>query len=138
MKRNIDEIQKSLKEYFEKHSEIEIAYIFGSVAKRKNHTLSDIDIAIFLDNRQIKSDSYRYGYKAEILADLFKLLNTNKVDLVILNKANPLLRHRVLYFGKLIYSKDEKCRIRFQIDTINKYNDFKQLMRIHSKSGGRK
>lgn len=51
---------------------------------------------------------YRYGYKAEVLSDLIKLLKTNNVDLVILNEADILLRHRVLYFGKLIYSKNEK------------------------------
>ena len=51
---------------------------------------------------------YRYGYKAEVLSDLIKLLKTNNVDLVILNEADILLRHRVSYFSKLIYSKNEK------------------------------
>ena len=75
---------------------------------------------------------YRYGYKAEVLSDLIKSLKTNNVDLVILNEADILLRHRVLYFGKLIYSKNEKKRIEFQVDTINKYNDFKQLIKLRS------
>ena len=131
MRRNIDDIRQILKEYFEGHPEIEVAYIFGSVACGKANVLSDIDIAIILDSQQVNERLYRYGYKAEILTDLIKALKTNNVDLVILDEANSLLKHRVLYFGKLIYSKNEKKRIQFQIDTINELNDFKQLIKSH-------
>lgn len=135
-KKNINEIREILKEYFQRHSEIEVVYIFGSITQGKINVLSDIDIAIILDSQQVDERLYRYGYKAEILTDLIKVLKTNNVDLVILNEANPLLRHRVLYFGRVIHSKNEKKRIQFQIDTINKYNDFKQLIKPHLAAGG--
>ena len=135
---NVDEIRGILKEYFQKHPEIEVAYIFGSIVQGRTSVFSDIDIAIILDNQQVNEKSYRYGYKAEILTDLIKVLKTNNVDLVILNEANSLLRHRVLYFGNLVYSRNEKKRIQFQIDTINKYNDFRQLMKSHLVTGGGK
>ncbi|OQX81997.1 MAG: hypothetical protein B6D56_00995 [Candidatus Omnitrophica bacterium 4484_70.1] len=122
-------IKKSLKEYFQQHPEIEIAYIFGSVVQGRKNLLSDIDVGIILDDSQIKQELYRYGYKAEILADLIKILKTNEVDLVVLNEASPLLKHRVLYWGKLIYCRNERRRIQFQINTINEYNDFKQIRR---------
>jgi len=128
---DIEIIKKSLRKYFQKHPEIEVAYIFGSVAQGRENPLSDIDVAIILDDKQIKQELYRYGYKAEILTDLIKILKMNNVDLVILNEASPLLKHRVLYSGKLIYCRNERKRIQFQIDTINKYNDFKQLRKIH-------
>jgi len=126
---NIDEIKKILRPYFQKHPEIEVAYIFGSTVQGRTNVLSDVDIAVILDRQQVNEKSYRYGYKAEILTDLIKLLKTNNVDLVILNEASPLLRHRVLYFGSLVYSKNEKKRIQFQVETINKYNDFRQLIK---------
>jgi predicted nucleotidyltransferase len=125
----LEKNQEFLKEYFEKHSEIEVAYIFGSVAQGKITPLSDIDIAILVDNQKIDENAYRYGYKAEILSDLIKLLKTNAIDLVILNEANTLLKHRVLYSGKILHSKNENKRIAFQTTTIGKYNDYKQLMR---------
>jgi len=106
--KNIDKIKEILKQYFKKHPEIEVAYIFGSVAQGKENPLSDIDIAIIINPQQINEKMYRYGYKAEVLSDLIKLLKTNNVDLVILNEADILLRHRVSYFSKLIYSKNEK------------------------------
>jgi hypothetical protein len=138
MKRNIDEIREIMKGYFQKHPEIEVAYVFGSVTQGRVNVLSDIDIAIILDKGQVNEKLYRYGYKAEILTDLIKLLRTNNVDLVILNEANSLLKHRVLYFSKVIYSKNEKKRIQFQIDTINKFNDFKQLIKPHLVAGDKR
>ncbi|MBL7131940.1 MAG: nucleotidyltransferase domain-containing protein, partial [Candidatus Omnitrophica bacterium] len=130
MKKNIEKIIEILKEYFqERHPEIEVAYIFGSIAQETTNALSDIDIGLILNKEKINERLYRYGYKAEFLTDLIKVLKTNNVDLVFLNEANSLLKHKVLYFGKLIYSKNEKKRIQFQIDTINKYNDFRQLIK---------
>jgi len=131
MVRNINEVQKILKEYFKTHPEVEVAYVFGSLSQGKINPLSDIDIALLIDRNKIKEETYPYGYKAEILADLVQLLKTNNVDLVLLDEANPLLRHRILYFGKVIYSRDERKRIKFQIDTINKYNDYKYLFKWH-------
>ena len=130
----INEIKNTLNGYLQKHPEIEVAYIFGSLSQGKTNALSDIDIVIFTDSQQINNKTYRYGYQAEILTDLIKLLKTNNIDLVILNKANTLLKHRVLHHGILIYSKNEREHINFQIDTINKYNDFKQLIKPHNSS----
>ena len=128
---NLKNNRETLIGYFEKHPEIEVVYIFGSVAQGKITPLSDIDIAILVDNQKIDENVYRYGYKAEILSDLIKLLKTNAIDLVILNEANTLLRHRILYYGKILHSKNEKKRIVFQTTTISKYNDYKQIMRCH-------
>jgi len=128
---NIDSIIKTLQGYFRNRGEIEVAYIFGSVALNESNSLSDIDLAVILNEEKINAGLYPYGHKAHLLSDLMQLLKTNRVDLVILNDAPPLLKHRVLYFGKLICANDEARRIRFQVDTINEYNDFKYLSRPH-------
>ena len=128
----ISEIQQLLAEYLNRHTEIEVVYIFGSVAQGRSNVLSDVDFGIIVDRDKIEEHIYPYGYKAHILGDLMKLLRINKLDLVILNDAPPLLRHRVLYYGKLIHSIDEKRRIRFQIETINKYNDYRHLCKPHA------
>lgn len=133
--KSFESINKTLAEYCERHPEIEVAYIFGSVAQGKSSALSDIDLAILIDSQQINEDVYRYGYKAEIIADVMSLLKTDKVDLVILNEANTLLRHRVLYHGKLIHSKNENKRIQFQTSTIDKHVDFKEIIKPHRKTG---
>ncbi len=130
--KTVNEIQQLLEGYLKRHTEIAVVYIFGSVAQGRSNVLSDIDFGIIVDKNKIEEHIYPYGYKAHILSDLMKLLKTNKLDLVILNDAPPLLRHRVLYYGKLIHSIDEKRRIRFQVETINKYNDYKYLHKAHA------
>ena len=128
---DIGHIIQSLRRYFEEKKEVELSYIFGSTVSGKANALSDIDIAVLIDRKQIEKELYPYGYKAHIIADLMKLLKTNKVDLVILNEAPPLLKHRVLYTGKLVYSNNEEKRIQFQVECIDKYNDFKYLIKSH-------
>lgn len=125
----IDNIIPELKSYFIKRKEIIFAYIFGSLVKKTANKLSDIDIAIFINKEDVNEKDYRYGYQAEILTDLMQELKTDKVDLVILNSAGILIKHRVIYFGKLIYCTDEKERVKFQVETINKYMDYKMLRR---------
>jgi len=123
----IDLIKKTLNDYFKDRDEIIFAYIFGSTVTETSNKLSDIDIAIFINEKKINEKDYRYGYQAEILTDLMKELKTDKVDLVILNYATTLLKHRVIYFGELIYSIDEKERVKFKVNKINKYMDYKML-----------
>ncbi len=126
---NIKSIEKTIVKYLRGKEEIFFAYIFGSLARKTSNRLSDIDIAIYIDDKKIDNSKFRYGYQAEVMTDLIGLLKTRKVDLVILNSTPPLLKHRVIYFGELIYSIDEKERIRFQVDTINRYIDYKMLQR---------
>lgn len=121
--------KEKLPNYFINHKEILFAYIFGSQITKKANKLSDIDIAIFVDKTKINEKMYRYGYQAEILTEIMDLLSTSKVDLVILNNVKAFLRHRVIYFGELIHSINEKERINFQVDTINKYMDYKMLQK---------
>ncbi|MBM3700796.1 MAG: nucleotidyltransferase domain-containing protein [Actinobacteria bacterium] len=125
----IDNIIPELKSYFIKRKEIIFAYIFGSLVQKTANKLSDIDIAILINEEDVDEKDYRYGYQAEILTDLMQELKTDKVDLVILNSAGILIKHRVIYFGKLIYCTDEKERVKFQVETVNKYMDYKMLRR---------
>lgn len=126
---NIENIIPELKSYFKKRKEVIFAYIFGSLVQKTANKLSDIDIAIFINKEEINEKDYRYGYQAEILTDLMQELKTDKVDLVILNSAGILIKHRVIYFGKLIYCANDRERIRFQVETVNKYMDYKMLRR---------
>ena len=129
LKTDLNGLKTKLKNFFKEKEEILFAYIFGSFATKSNNKFSDIDIAIFTDIKKINQKNFRYGYQAEVLTDLMHFLKTDKVDLILLNSAPPLLKYRVIYHGNLVYCKDDRERINFQIDSINKYMDFKMLQR---------
>jgi predicted nucleotidyltransferase len=121
----------ALAEYFRDRTEVVAAYVFGSVARGTAGKLSDIDIAVLLDGAEPEQTS-PYGYRAELTADLQALLGTNDVDLVVLDSAPPLLQHRVLRHGRLIYCRDETRRVRFTIHAIQQYLDTAALRRIQT------
>lgn len=119
---NIKEIKDKVTEYFSTRSEIEVGYIFGSRAKGKDNKLSDIDIGILVDEKKVPKD-VPYGYKAKVITDLISILKTEKVDLVILNESPLFLCFRVIHDGEILYSKDEKKRIEFEVKIISRYLD---------------
>ncbi len=125
------EILESAEKYFAGRSEVKFAYLFGSHVLGTSNKLSDVDIAVFVDKSKIDEKIHPYGYKASVIADLMQVFSINEVDLVILNDAPYMLRHRILKHGELISLKDRQARIDFQFDAMTKYPDIKQLLSVH-------
>ncbi|HID28560.1 MAG TPA: nucleotidyltransferase domain-containing protein [Desulfobacterales bacterium] len=88
------------------------AYLFGSQVSQKVGDLSDIDIAVYFDDSLLKSEMF--NRKLKIMAELSMLLKRDDVDMVIiLNEAYPLFAHRIVKYGKVIFSTDDRKRIDF-------------------------
>ena len=60
------------------------------------------------------------------------LLKHNLVDLVIMNKATPLLAYQVIHNGLLLFSRSEDLRIKFEINSLKRHADTKRLREIKS------
>ena len=114
-----DKTTKALETVFNKENKVLIAYLFGSHAKGVQTTKSDIDIAILLSETLQKMLEY-YLHLINVLSNVLN----NEVDLIILNKAPPLLKHQIIKHGKLVYCKDEKARIEFEARAQDEYLDF--------------
>jgi predicted nucleotidyltransferase len=123
------EITKKLQKYFTTKHEIYSAYLYGSVVEKKQRKDSDIDIALFINEKKIENPLF---YRMNLSTDLMELLK-GKVDLVILNFANLLLRAQVFEKGQLIYEKDENKRALFQAYSMGLYYDYKRYFEFHSK-----
>lgn len=104
-------------------SEILLIYVFGSTAADTSHALSDIDIAVLLPQREPE-----YFIRKE--KDLFLFLaeqGVGSVDLLVLNVAGIELQHKVITAGKLLFSRSEDDRIRFEENALLAYFDNKPL-----------
>lgn len=121
---NIKEIKNKIATYFSTKPEIKTGYIFGSIAKGGENKLSDIDIGILLDEEKLPKDA-PCRYKAQVITELISIFKTDKVDLVILNECPLLLSFRVVHDGTILYSKDEKERIGFEVKIMSQYFDRK-------------
>lgn len=123
---------KKLKNYFSKRPEILLAYLFGSEATKRTHKLSDFDIAIYSDPNQMRvlNTKEPFGYQAAILSELIGLLKRNDIDLVILNRATPLLAYEVVRSGENIFCRSKNFRTEYEIKIFQKYVDTKKLREI--------
>jgi predicted nucleotidyltransferase len=107
------------------------AYLFGSQAKGEAGPLSDIDLAIGFD--EAVGQNERFDLRLEVLGELTDLFRTDDIDLVVLNDAPPLLAHRILREGRLLFSTDDKTRVAFETSAVLKYLDWKPYVEKYTR-----
>ena len=105
--------------YLQSHPQVVFAYLFGSLAKGKPTPLSDVDMAIFLTDGIDVAET-----KLEILGRLADILQTDEIDLVVLNTANLPLINNILKNHKLVVDKKPFDRHLFESLAMRKYFDF--------------
>jgi len=81
--------------------------------------LSDVDIAVYFSE-----DVNPAAMKMEILADLMDLLQTDEIDLVVLNTAPLPLKMRILRKKKTIADRVPFARHMYESLTMRSYFDF--------------
>jgi uncharacterized protein len=80
------------------------AYLFGSHALGRAQAHSDIDVAVYVDESKVRPGAF--GYAAELTASLMQALASDRIDVTLLNRAPPVLYHRVLRDGRRLMSRD--------------------------------
>lgn len=122
---NLFEKQTRLNQLFAQ-SPVNAAYLAGSLSNRTSFGhLSDVDIAILLMD-QIKTDQF-LDYQLYFFSELAKRLESDNLDVVILNQASLLLKLQVIKYGQILFSRDEKQRISFETKAVMDYLDFKKF-----------
>lgn len=122
-------IQK-LKGYMQAKPEVVFVYLYGSHAKGTANRLSDVDVAIYLDEKAVPKDKL-FEVRLAFIGELMSLLQTNEIDVVTLNNASPLLSHQVLKYGILLDCKDQTKKNEYVVRSFNVYIDYKMLMTPH-------
>jgi uncharacterized protein YutE (UPF0331/DUF86 family)/predicted nucleotidyltransferase len=122
---NLFEKQSRLNQLFAQ-SPVNAAYLAGSLSGRTSFGhLTDVDIAILL-MEQIKSDQF-LDYQIYFFSELAKRLESDSIDVMILNQASLLLKLQVIKYGQILFSRDEKQRVSFETKAVMDYLDFKKF-----------
>jgi len=94
---SFEEIRNSLSPLFEDKT-LKLIFLFGSQATEKTHKKSDIDLA-FLFNKNIDI--------IELTSKVIRLLKTDNVDVVDLNRVSPLLKYSAAKTSRLLYERSD-------------------------------
>lgn len=101
------------------------AMLIGSQARGTPGPLSDVDIAVWHEPGLDPAGQLQLQVKLAHLAG--ETLRTNEVDIVMLNQAPPLLRHRAVRDRKLLVERDPVARVRLDARALLDYLDTKPL-----------
>jgi len=119
---NIDDLIPKAVIYLQSMSDILFAYLFGSFGRGKHFPLSDVDIAVYLKDPAVVRER-----KMEILGGLIDILQTDEIDLVVLNSAPLPLRMRILESKRVIVDREPLVRHHYESLTMREYFDFSIL-----------
>lgn len=81
-------------------------YLFGSRAEGRAHRESDIDIGLLMHRDTLPTRKQRFEASLRIGAELAALFSDDRVDLVVLNDAPPLLGRRIITEGRRLVCRD--------------------------------
>jgi uncharacterized protein YutE (UPF0331/DUF86 family)/predicted nucleotidyltransferase len=133
---NLFEKQSRLNQFFTQ-SPVNAAYLAGALSNRSTFgQLSDVDVAVLLMD-QIKADEF-LDYQLYFLSELAKRLESDMIDVVILNQASLLLKLQVIKHGQILFSRNEKHRVKFETRAVMDYLDFKKFDEIQNQALGRR
>lgn len=107
---------RRLAERLEREPDVLVAYLFGSQARAAAGPLSDVDVAVLLDQP-------RAGRVGELVDAVADVTGSERADVVVLNHAPVSLAYRVLRDGVLLVERDRAARVRHWVRTVDRYLD---------------
>lgn len=111
-----------------KKSFVVLIYLFGSLARNEIGPLSDVDIAVLLEGN-IPRDQY-FSIRQDLFRRASSILRTDEVDVVILNRATPLMKYQIIKYGRLLYAKTDSQKNEFEQRVLADYFDTTWLRKV--------
>ncbi len=101
------------------------AMLIGSQGRGGAGPLSDVDIGVW--HRPGLDPAARLRLRLDLTSAAARTLGTDEVDVVLLNGATPLMRHRAVRDGRRLVERDPKARVRLEARALLDYLDTKPL-----------
>ncbi len=127
-----DEVEAAVREVLAGQPWVAVAYLFGSLAQDVAGPLSDVDVGY------VSAGARSADAEGRLLDDLVLRLRREDVDLVDLRRAPLALRFRAVRHGRVLVCRDEVTRVRFEVETVLRYLDFKPLRDAGLRIGARR
>ena len=112
---------KKVVEFLSKQKHVKLAYLFGSVAEGREGKLSDIDLAVFLDESLSKKE--RFNLQLKLISELTSIMKTDRIDLIIMNDAPLSLNYEIIKANHPLLVRDKGEKIEFEHGILSRYLD---------------
>jgi len=127
----IEDIRNQLQPLFKMDESIVFSYIFGSTALGATNKESDIDIAVYLNTKQVKDTFTR---RLQLIEKLQSFLQRS-CDVVVLNELSSIFfKFVIIKEGKLIFERDHGQRVDFELKTMQEYYDFQPFLAAYNQA----
>ncbi|KPV62648.1 MAG: Nucleotidyltransferase domain protein [Candidatus Bathyarchaeota archaeon BA1] len=113
-----------VEEFLGKREHVKVAYLFGSYAQGREGPLSDVDIAVLLD--ESLSESERIDLRLRLIAEISAILGimeADKLDVIVMNDAPINLNYEIIKNGRTLLVKDLEHKIKTESKILSKYLD---------------
>jgi predicted nucleotidyltransferase len=104
--------------------EVSLVYLFGSQVEGRLGPMSDYDFGVLLDPIGDEAQVH-----AQLTHDLARALQTDHVDVVLLNRAPIELAYAIIAQGKLLYQRDVAARVEYEAQVMSRYGDYLPVLR---------
>lgn len=111
--------------YLAQQPDVIAAYLFGSTVRGQAGPMSDVDIAVFLDSPGDSETALERQLQLMIDMDQFA---DREVQVVILNRAGPILAYQVIRDGQLLFERDRAKRVAFEVRAMKLYFDLQPML----------
>lgn len=117
-------IANRVRDTLAKCPELKLVYLFGSQIDGPAGPESDYDFVLLVDDvRQV------LAFRARLTHELGDVLETDRVDVVILNQAPVELAYAVIAQGRPVYQRDEATRVEYEAEVMGRYGDYLPVLR---------
>jgi len=113
--------ETKLVQFLNKQEYVKLAYLYGSAAKGNRGKLSDVDLAVFLDESLNKKE--RFSRQLDLISDLTGILKTDNVDLVIMNDAPLSLKYEIIKANNPLLVRNNSEKIGLEHAILSEYLD---------------
>ncbi len=110
---------------FSDDERIEALYLFGSRVRDEGPSSKDLDLAFYTGK------DFTWEDFLSLYSEITIKLKSDRVDLVWLNKADPIISFEVVTGGRLLYAKDLDEVEKFETKTRLNFYDYKIYLKKH-------
>lgn len=114
----------ALTKYLAAQPDVIAAYLFGSRATGRARAESDVDVAVLLNE---EDSAARFERRLQMMVEVSDVCG-READVIVLNDVPPILQNQVLRYGRLLFERDRRARVEFEVLSRRIYFDYKPVL----------